>query len=197
VRPRNSTLAHRVFDGEIGGEISFRPATIEEDLERVHAWMNEPHVIPFWQMAWPVEKIERYLRDLLDDPHVTPYIGLLDGEPMSYWEAYRAADDVVATCYPAERDDQGVHLLIGPPEFVGKGYALPLLRAMVSFQFRHDATRRVVAEPDIRNERMIHVFERCAFEFQREIDLPDKRAALMFCHRESFERRFADAAGQR
>lgn len=190
-----STCAHRVFDSEIGREICFRPATVEEDLERIHAWMNEPHVIPFWHMAWPAGKIEGYLQDLLDDPHVTPYIGLLDGEPMSYWEAYRAADDIIATCYPAEREDQGVHLLIGPPEFVGKGYALPLLRAMAAFQFRHGPTRKIVAEPDVRNGRMIHVFERCGFEFQREIDLPDKRAALMFCRREGFEGRFPHATG--
>lgn len=195
MRPHNSTIAHRGFDGEIGREISFRTLILERDLERVHDWMNRPHVIPFWQMAWPVEKIEKYLRGLLDDPHVTPYIGLLDGEPMSYWETYWAADDVVATCYPAERDDQGVHLLIGPPEFIGKGYALSLLKTMTAFQFRHGPTRKIVAEPDIRNERMIHVFERCAFEFQREIDLPDKRATLMFCHRESFERRFPHATG--
>lgn len=190
-----STLAYRTFDPEIGREISFRPLTVEEDLERVHDWMNRPHVIPFWQMAWPVGKIEEYLRALVDDPHVTPYIGHLDGEPMSYWEAYWAADDIIATCYPAEKEDQGIHLLIGPPEYLGRGYALPLLRAMTAFLFRHAPTRKVVAEPDVRNAKMIHVFQKCAFERQRDIDLPDKRAALMFCHRESFEGRFADATG--
>lgn len=181
---------YRARAPEIGAEISFRPLTLEEDLGRIHAWMNEEHVIPFWQMPWPREKIAEYLRGLLDDAHATPYIGLLEGEPMSYWEAYWADDDVIASTYPPEKDDQGIHLLIGPPELTGKGYGLSLLKAMVDMQFHHKDTRKIVAEPDIRNGRMIHVFEKCAFEFQREIELPDKRAALMFCRRDRYYERF-------
>lgn len=79
-----------------------------------------------------------------------------------------------------------MHLLIGPPEYLGRGLALPLLRAMTAFQFSYPNTRRIVAEPDVRNERMIHVFERCGYERQKKIDLPDKRAALMFCYKNRF-----------
>jgi len=195
VSPPGGILAYRTFDPRIRREISFRPLTVEEDLQRIHDWMNRPHVIPFWQMAWSVGKIEGYLRALVDDPHVTPYVGCLDEDPMSYWEAYWADDDVVGACYPAEKDDQGIHLLIGPPGYLGRGYALPLLRAMTASLFRHAPTQKVVAEPDVRNAKMIHVFQKCAFGRQRDIQLPDKRAALMFCRREGFERRFADAVG--
>lgn len=100
---------------------------------------------------------------------------------------------MISGYYEPRPEDQGIHLLIGPPEFLGKGYALPLLRAMTALQFRHGATQRIVTEPDIRNERVIRVFERCGFEFQRPIDLPEKRAALMFCHRERFEREVVGA----
>ncbi|ABG03384.1 conserved hypothetical protein [Rubrobacter xylanophilus DSM 9941] len=195
MRETGSRYAYRTVDPETGAEIAFRPLQPEEDAERVCAWMNEEHVIPFWQMAWPEERIARYLHDLLHDPHSTPYIGHLDGVPMSYWEAYQAKDDIVATRYPAGPRDRGVHLLIGPPEYVGRGFALPLLRAMTAFQFAGAAAEKVVAEPDVRNARMIHVFKKCAYEPQGEIELPDKRALLMFCRREEFERRFPDALG--
>jgi RimJ/RimL family protein N-acetyltransferase len=153
--------------------------------------MNLPHVVPFWDMALPLDEIREYLRKVLDAPHETSYIGELDGSPMSYWEAYWAADDVISRYYEAQPEDQGIHLLIGPPEFLGKGYALPLLRAITTFQFQHEQTQKIVTEPDIRNDRVIRVFERCGFEFQRPIDLPEKRAALMFCHRERFEKEVA------
>jgi acetyl CoA:N6-hydroxylysine acetyl transferase len=182
---------YQVFDPEIGKSISFRPASVEEDAERVHEWMNREHVVPFWDMAWPRERIRAYLQEAVDDPHQTPYIGHLEGEPMSYWESYWAVDDVLGRHYDAQPEDQGVHLLIGPPEFLGKGYALPLLRAMTAMQFRHEPTKKVVTEPDIRNERVIRVFERCGFELQRPVDLPDKKAALMFCRRERFEKEVA------
>jgi acetyl CoA:N6-hydroxylysine acetyl transferase len=184
-------LAYSVLDPEIGKEISFRPVQLEEDLEPIHDWMNRPHVIPFWNMAWPLEEIREYLQEALDDAHQRPYIGLLDGVPMSYWEAYWTAGDIIGGYYDVEREDQGIHLLIGPLEYLGKGYALPLLRAMTAFRFRHAGTRRIVTEPDIRNGRVIRVFERCGFEFRKKVDLPDKRAALMLCRRERFEREVA------
>jgi acetyl CoA:N6-hydroxylysine acetyl transferase len=54
----------------------------------------------------------------------------------------------------------------------------------VAWQFaREPATRRVVAEPDVGNARMIRVFEQCGFRRAGELDLPDKRAALMVCPR--------------
>lgn len=37
----------------------------------------------------------------------------------------------------------------------------------------------MVAEPDVRNLRSIRAFERAGFTRAAELDLPDKRAALM------------------
>lgn len=148
--------------------------------------MNRPHVVPFWDLARPVEGIRHYIEENLADEQQTPYIGSLDGEPMSYWEAYSVPDDVVGRYYQADAADRGVHLLIGPPEHLGRGLALPLLRAMTAFQLSYPGTQRVVAEPNVRNGRMIHVFGPSGYEKQREIDLPDKRAALMFCDKDRF-----------
>ncbi len=181
-----SHYVYQAYNAKIDKEISFRPVTIEEDLERIHNWMNQPHVVPFWHLALPLDATHAHLEAALADTHQTLYIGLLDGVPMSYWETYWAKDDIIARYYAAHPSDRGVHLLIGPPEFLGKGFALPLLRAMTAFQFQRADTQKIVAEPDLRNGKMIHVFERCGFMLDRCIDLPDKRAALMVCHRKRF-----------
>lgn len=172
--------------------IAFRPVTLEEDLHRLHSWHHQEHVIPFWRQNMPLPQYEQHLQKLLADSHQTLYIGCLEGEPMSYWESYWAKDDIIAGHYETDEGDQGIHLLLGPPEFIGKGYALPLLKAMTAFQFHHPATQKIVTEPDIRNEKMIHIFKKCGFEPEKEIRLPDKRGLLMFCHRETFERRWQD-----
>lgn len=166
--------------------IAFRYVTLEDDLERLCDWMNRPHIVPFWRLNKSFDELCVHFEQALRDPHQTLFIGMLDGTPMSYWESYWTKDDVVAHCYAPDPADQGIHMLIGPSEFLGKGLALPLLRAMVSFLFRHSPTQRIVAEPDIRNTRMIHVFERCGFEFADRVQLPGKEAALMFCHRPHF-----------
>lgn len=177
-------------DPTIDKTIKFRQVDIKQDLDRLHQWMHEPHVIPFWNLNISYEKYREHLQSLLADPHQILHIGLLDGTPMSYWETYWVRGDILGKVYDFHPEDQGVHLLIGSTSFLGKGYALPLLKAMTRRLFQHKPTQKVVAEPDLRNKKMIHIFEKCGFEFQHAIDLPDKRAALMFCMRDSFKRRW-------
>ncbi|MCA0757536.1 acetyltransferase [Paenibacillus sp. N4] len=174
-------------DPTIGKTISFRPVTMKDDLLRLHAWHQEPHVVPFWQLNLPLDAYRSHLERFLADTHHTLCMGELDGVPMSYFESYWSESDIIGRYYDVEEGDQGVHLLIGPPEYLGQGYAQPLLMALMRVQFLHEETRRIVAEPDIRNAKMRHIFEKCGFRFQREVHLPDKTAALMLCERETFE----------
>ncbi|KRF07250.1 acetyltransferase [Paenibacillus sp. Soil766] len=174
-------------DPTIGRTISFRPVDLERDLVMLHSWQQEPHVVPFWQLNISLDAYRSHLERFLADPHQTLCIGELDGEPMSYFESYWVESDVIEPYYDSAQDDQGVHLLIGPPSYLGRGYALLLLKALVRVQFMHPGTKRVVAEPDIRNAKMHHIFEKCGFRFQQEVQLPDKKAALMLCDREAFE----------
>ncbi|MEC3885757.1 GNAT family N-acetyltransferase [Halobacillus sp. HZG1] len=171
--------------------ISFRKARMD-DIALVHKWMNEDHVHPFWQLNLPFDRFEKHYRKALLDTHQTLYLGMIDGEVMSYWEAYWVQGDVLENAYSAKASDQGIHLLIGEKVYLGSGFALPLLRAMVRFQFQQKLTTKVVAEPDIRNDKMIHIFERCGFAPIAPIRLPDKEAQLMFCEREAFEKRWND-----
>ncbi len=175
-----------VFEAPLaGGAIArFRRLDLDADLELVHDWMHQPHVVPFWYLDVPRPELRAYLEGVAGDSHVEPLIGCVDGVPVSYWEVYRAAEDALAEYYAAEEHDQGVHLLVGPIELTGRGLGRRLLEAVVGWQLaREPRTRRIVAEPDARNARMIHVFERCGFVREAEVELPDKRAALMVRHR--------------
>lgn len=180
---------YQTYDRSIEKTVSLRQASLERDLGRLHAWLGSEHVKPYWQLDLPLPAFRDRLAEKLADDHLTPYVGCLDHVPMSYWECYWAADDDVANHYDAEPADQGVHLLIGPEEYLGHGYALPLLRAVVAMQFRHSETDRVVAEPDARNERVVHVFEECGFESRKEFrfDEAEKDALLLVCERDRFE----------
>ncbi len=167
-----------------GATAGFRRLDPIADLELVHGWMHQPHVVPFWRLDVPREQLSAYLDGVAGDAHVEPLIGAVEGVPVSYWEVYRAAEDPLAEYYAAEEHDQGVHLLIGPLGLTGQGLGRRLLDAVVGWQLdREPRTRQVVAEPDVRNRRMIHVFERCGFVREGELELPDKRAALMVRHR--------------
>ncbi len=183
-------MRYEFYDEEIGRKISFRKVEFERDVDMIHTWMTEDHVHPFWNLNIPIDKFREHLKKALNDDHHTLFIGCLDDVPMSYWEAYWVKGDVLEKMYGAAPHDQGVHLLIGDKEFLGKGYSLPLLREMVRFQFQDERTEKVMAEPDIRNEKMIHVFKKCGFEPNGSVELPDKTGLLMTCERGEFEKRW-------
>ncbi|MGA9287937.1 MAG: GNAT family N-acetyltransferase [Anaerobacillus sp.] len=186
-------IVHDVFDQGLRKTISFSKVSFERDVEMIHAWMNEEHVHPYWQLNIPIESFRNHLQKALTDSHQKLYLGLINEHPISYWEAYWVEGDITEQMYENKPYDQGIHLLIGDTDYLGQGYSLPLLRAMVSLQLKEKRTERVIAEPDIRNKKMIHVFEKCGFAPQKPIDLPDKTGLLMVCERNQFERKWGYA----
>lgn len=186
-----SEYSYHTYASEIEKSIAFREVDLSRDLGRLHRWLNEPHVLPYWTQDDPLPEVRDTISERAANEDQSLYIGHVDHVPMSYWESYWAAADGISEYYDADPADQGIHLLIGPPEYLGQGYATPLLKRMTAFQFRHDETRRVVTEPDVRNETAIHVFENCGFEARREVEMEAKDALLMVCTRETFEREVA------
>lgn len=157
------------------------PVRVERDLPLVCRWMNDPAVTAFWELAGPQNVTEDHLRSqLADDGRSVPCLGVLGGTPMSYWEIYRADLDPLARHYPARPHDTGIHLLIGAVTDRGRGLGSTLLRAVADLVLdRRPSCARVIAEPDLRNIPSVTAFLSAGFRFSAEVDLPDKRAALM------------------
>ena len=165
---------------ESPGRFSLRRLNPDRDLDLVHSWMNDSEVARFWRMAWPRTGIASYLHRQDSSLRSTSYLGLLEGVPMSYWELYRADLDPLARHYAAREHDIGMHLLLGPAEYRGKGLAAGLLRSVSTWQLNRDPrVTQVVAEPDVENTLSIWAFEHAGFRRAKDLDLPRKRAILM------------------
>ncbi|MGW4231352.1 GNAT family N-acetyltransferase [Streptomyces sp. NPDC004980] len=177
----------------LGGPGTWRPVTtsagvfqlvaveLERDLGVISRWMNDPAVAAFWELAGPESVTAGHLRRQLEgDGRSVPCLGVLGGRPMSYWEIYRADLDPLARHYPSRPHDIGVHLLIGGVGNRGRGIGTVLLRAVSDLVLdNRPPCARVVAEPDLRNTPSVSAFLSAGFRFAAEVELPDKRAALM------------------
>ncbi|ALO96593.1 siderophore biosynthesis protein [Streptomyces hygroscopicus subsp. limoneus] len=163
------------------GSFQLMPVRLDQDLPLVHRWMNDPAVAEFWELAGPRNRTEDHLRaQLHGDGRSVPCLGVLDGTPMSYWEIYRADLDPLARHYPVRPHDTGIHLLVGDAADRGRGLGSVLLRAVADLILdRRPTCAHVVAEPDLRNTPSIAAFLSAGFRFAAEVDLPDKRAALV------------------
>jgi RimJ/RimL family protein N-acetyltransferase len=163
------------------GDFRLVPVSLPRDLPLLTAWMNEPAVDAFWELAGPPATTERHVRAQLEgDGRSVPCLGTLDGTPISYWEVYRADLDPLAGHYPARPHDTGLHLLIGGSPNRGRGLGGTLLRAVADRVLdRRPSCGRVVAEPDLRNTPSVAAFLSGGFRFTAELELPGKRAAFM------------------
>lgn len=164
-----------------------RAVVPEHDTDLVHDWMGRPHVVEFWQMDWPRDWIRDYLERQQDDPSRDPYLGFVDDVPVGYVEVYDPLHDVLGAHAPVAPGDLGAHVLIGDEDYLGR-YSVAIGRAVIRFLFRRPGVRRIVGEPDVRNENFLSLLAFLGFRKEGEIDLPDKRAAFMVCTREHFTR---------
>ncbi|WP_405593017.1 GNAT family N-acetyltransferase [Streptomyces sp. NBC_01190] len=163
------------------GPFRLVPVRLGRDLALIAGWMNDPAVADYWELAGDPCVTEEHLRSqLTGDGRSVPCLGVLDGNPMSYWEIYRADLDPLARHYPARPHDTGIHLLIGGAGDRARGLGSTLLRAVSTMVLdNRPACTRVVAEPDLRNTPSVAAFLSSGFRLRAEIELPGKRAALM------------------
>jgi RimJ/RimL family protein N-acetyltransferase len=168
------------------GRFALREVDPRRDLDLVHGWMNDPQVAAFWELDGPRERTEQHLLDQGMFDYSAAYLGLIDGEPMSYWEVYRAdLDPLLAGYYPARAHDSGLHVLIGPRALRGRGIGSVLLRDLADRALAADPqATRVIAEPDVRNTASVRAFARAGFSQLAVVELAAKRAALMACQRD-------------
>lgn len=165
--------------------LEFEPADPDRDTSMIHYWMNEPHVVPWWQLDQPIEGVREYLAGL---SHLTPWVVSADGTPFGYIETYQVIEDPLASYFAARPTDLGWHVLVGPVEMLGTGTPRLMGRAMLAYLLNR--TDRVLCEPDVRNHRMLAFCRRLGHEHLTDVDLPAKRAALMSCTRGSFDARW-------
>ncbi|OHV07646.1 GNAT family N-acetyltransferase [Kushneria phosphatilytica] len=175
------------FDPRLERCLTLRTVSLDDDLDRLVRWMNNPRVAHFWEQARPREELAEWFAHRLAQPHRLGLIGEFDGEPFGYFELYWAAEDVIAPYYVWQGFDRGLHVLVGEEDFRGASFVNAWLGGLQHYAYLAEPrTDRLVLEPAASNERLFRHLERLGLFRQREFDLPDKRAALVMGWRSQF-----------
>jgi hypothetical protein len=167
--------------------IVIRALALQQDMATLHRWFTMD-CARFWGMQDHTEaQTHEAYRLIMASGHACAYLGLFDGTPSFMFECYDPACDELGAHYVVRPGDLGMHFFVGPPQ----GPRIPdftrrALRALMGFLFEQRHARRIVVEPDLRNQK-VHVLNReMGFVYQRAVQLNHKRAALAFCSREDF-----------
>ena len=114
---------------------------------------NRSHIVEWWggeETAAAADVQERYLPSVLAQESVTPYIAMLNGEPIGYAQSYVALGS--GDGWWEEETDPGVRGIdqsLANASQLGKGLGTKLVRALVELLFNDPEVtkiKRTVAE---------------------------------------------------
>lgn len=164
----------------------------EQDLPMLHDWLNRPHIVEWWggEETRPTraEVLEQYLPSALAKESVTPYIAMLDEEPIGYAQSYIALGSG-GGWWEDETDPgvRGIDQCLANPSQLGKGLGTKLVRALVEMLFKDAEVTKIQTDPSPNNFRAIRCYEKAGFVTQRTLTTPDGPAVYMVQTRQAFE----------
>lgn len=152
---------------------AFRPMNAL-DLPTVKTWLHAPHVVEWW--GEPDEQFGLVSGDL-DEPAMDQFIVSVENKPFAYLQCYRLTDwNISFGDQPAET--RGIDVMLGDRDMIGRGHGIGFIREFAD-DLLSTGTPRVVTDPDPKNARAIHVYERAGFVKDKLVDTPDGVSLLM------------------
>jgi RimJ/RimL family protein N-acetyltransferase len=180
-----SPLLFRRTDPRLG-VFALRPVDPVHDARLLHGWVTHPKS-RYWQMLHAdLVEVRRQYEEIDGSPSHDAYVGLHDGRPAFLVERYDPGRDEVGRRYPVEPGDVGMHFLVAPTDRPRAGFTHAVLVTIMDWLFSDPAARRVVVEPDVRNEPVHARNAAVGFEVAGVVPLTGKQAYLSFCTREQY-----------
>ena len=162
-----------------GPRVTLRLVDPGRDAAVIHEWVRAPRA-RFWGMTgWTPERVREVYEYLDASPTHHAWLLELDGTPMGIFQSYEPHADPVGATYRVEPGDLGVHVLLAPVRTRRPGLTAALGRLIIA-QLARCGTRRIVAEPDVSNDRAVARLIATGFELGPTIRLPGKTGQLAF-----------------
>lgn len=170
-----------------GPELRVAPVVVERDTDLLHGWVTHPRSV-YWEMqdASPADVAAEYAA-IHDSDHHEAFIGFADERPQFLVERYDPQHSPLAGLPELAAGDVGMHVLVAPTERPQHGFTRAVMRFVMRFCLADPAVRRVVVDPDERNEAIAILNAAAGFTVLRHVDLPTKTAALSVATRASFQ----------
>jgi AacA4 family aminoglycoside N(6')-acetyltransferase len=165
----------------------------QADLPMLHDWLNRAHIVEWWggEAARPTldDVIREYTPRVLAQENVTPYIAMLDDQPIGYAQSYTALGSG-GGWWEGETDPgvRGIDQSLAEATLLGQGIGTHMVRALVDLLFADPLVSKIQIDPAPNNARAIRCYEKAGFTQQKTIVTPDGAAVYMVQTRADYER---------
>lgn len=153
-------------------ELHFEPLN-QSHFALIHAWFNKPHVQAFYSLrSWTLEEVQKKLTPYLQgEKPMSCFVIFHAQRPIGYIQRYPVKDhpwDNQALPEEIVRESAGIDLFIGEEDCLGKGLGSEIIQRFLE-NYIWPEFRYCLADPDIRNQTSIRLFEKCGFEQHKQI----------------------------
>ena len=169
-----------------GPRLTIEPLDVEAHAALLHEWVTHPRSVYWGMLGATVAEVALEYSRIAAEPRHHARLGRADGVPQFLVETYDPQHSELRGLPDLAEGDLGMHVLVAPPDKPRPGFTREVFRAVMRLCFQDESVRRVVVEPDVRNERIARLNADAGFVVARRIALPTKTAALSFCTREAF-----------
>jgi RimJ/RimL family protein N-acetyltransferase len=168
-------------------QLTMRPLEPAQDAALIHGWVTQERAT-FWMMSDHSLEEVREIYEWIDaqDTHAA-YLVRLDDRPVALFQTYDPRAEEIGQHYDVQDGDIGWHLMMGPVESPVPGLTHAVIDLMGDFVFGDPSIKRMVAEPDARNDKMQRLVDSRAMDRAGVVELEKKPATLVFYTREQFE----------
>ena len=170
------------------GDIVIRPFILDDDVPVIHDWFNRDYACFRKMQGKSLHHVREKYQRLLAQSEYEVLAGILSstGQTIFFVECYKPEDDSIGKYYDAKASDRGFHIIMAPPERSISGFTFFVMSAIAEYMFRDPSVRRIVAEPDIRNEKVLIRFAQAGYRLAKVVQLPSKTAQLVVLTRKRF-----------
>ena len=169
------------------GIIHLRHFDMEQDMSTIYDWITKPYALYWGMMDKSIEEVKYEYTELLSRRDYEVFVGMYEDKPIFLMEKYKAQTDRISEYFEAKDTDYGMHVLVAPPEKRIHGFTWHVFTTILEYFFCAEGVKRIVVEPDVRNKKIHELNKKAGFIYQKEIELPEKKAMLAFCERKDYE----------
>ncbi len=147
----------------------FRPLQ-PTDLDRLHHWLQEPHVAPWWGDFSDRGRFELHFMEQMESDWRFANLAVLGQKPVGYMQYYVAALRAGELGLGNANGVLGLEFLIGDRLLLGKGLGRSLVLRAIDLLFREQAIRALVVDLAPDNEISRKVLTGAGFAFSHNAD---------------------------
>jgi aminoglycoside 6'-N-acetyltransferase len=140
----------------------------ESDIPLLFKWLSLPHVSEWWRELKDYKKLhEKYVK-WINAADVGPYLICHSKKPIGYiqWYLYKGEE-------PLPENTYGFDIFIADLDYLGKGYGTKIIQQFVSEVILPMKPEKIIVDPEVGNNKAIHVYEKTGFRKTKIVDSID------------------------